>query len=172
MLYKKTPIAYTINNETQDVTNLLLNVDISDLDDNYIHYYMLSSENALEASLTLYDTSEYYWVLFLLNDIVNPFEDWHMSQEQLKRYVKLKYKNPLEPNYFYYIDSGNHLTNKKSNDMLYLLESGQSLPENISFKTNFEYEVEKNDKKKIIKYIDRKYILEFINMYQDRLNKL
>lgn len=170
MKYKNEPIIYTIDNYSIDVTNLFVNVDISDINEKYLSRYILSGETPHFVSLKLYDTSEYYWTILLLNGVVNPFEDWYMTQNQLRRYCLLKYKNQSEkPHHFYDIETGERLTSKLSKDMMYLIDTNQTLPKNISFKTNFEYEIEKNEEKKIITCVNRENILDFVNLYNERL---
>lgn len=172
MKYKKSTIPYVIDKIELDVTNIFVWVDMSDIKESYLKRYALSGETAQEASLTLYDTSEYYWVLYILNDIVNPHEDWYMSPAQLRRYTEYKYDNPDAPNNFYYISTGENLTHKASNDMMYLYEQGLKLPHDVNYNTNYQYEMELNDTKKIITTISVDKILEFVNIYNERLSKL
>ena len=170
MKYKKDTIPYALDKHEMDVTNMLVYVDMTDIKDNFTKRYALSGESAQEASLKLYDTSEYYWVLYLLNDVVNPHEDWYMSPAQLRRYVEYKYDNPDAPHSFYYVSTGEYLTHKASKDMMYLYEQGMKLPHDVNFKTNYQYEMELNEQKKIIKTVKRDSILEFMNIYNERLN--
>lgn len=172
MQYKKEAIKYTIDKYEMDVTNIFLNVDVSDIRDEYLKRYALSGETAQEASQKLYGTSEYYWILYLINDVVNPHEDWYMSPSQMRRYVELKYDEPDAPNSFYYISTGEYLTHKLSNDMMYLYEQGMSLPFDVSYRTNYEFEMVLNEEKKVIKTIRKTKVLEFINIYNERLREL
>jgi len=172
MKYKKNTINYTIDKLDMDVTNILVHVDITDIKTEYLKRYALSGESAQEASLALYDTSEYYWILYLLNDVVNPYQDWYMAPSQLRRYADFKHDNPDAPQSFYYVSTREYVPHKLSKDMQYLYDQGMKLPAEITFKTNYEYEAELNEEKKVIYTIKEEKILEFINIYNERLKYL
>lgn len=172
MNYKKETIEYSMDGYDIDVTNIFVTVDVSDIRDEYIKWYALSGESAQSASLKLYDSSEYYWILYLLNDVVNPHEDWYMSPSQLRRYAEIKYDEPDAPNSFYYVTTGEYLTHKLSLDMMYLYEQGMQLPAEVLYNTNYDYEVSMNESKKVIKTIKSSKILEFMNIYNERLRNL
>lgn len=172
MKYKKDTIAYAIGKYEMDVTNIFVHVDMTDMRVEFTKRYALSGESAQEASLKLYDTSEYYWILYLLNDVVNPSEDWYMSPAQLRRYVEYKYAKPDAPHSFYYVSTREYLPHKASKDMMYLYEQGMKLPHDVNFDTNYQYEMALNEEKKVIKTVRKDSILEFINIYNERLNDI
>ncbi len=172
MKYKKDTIPYVIGKHEMDVTNIFVFVDMTDLKPAFIKRYALSGESAQEASFKLYDTSEYYWILYLLNDVVNPHEDWYMSPSQLRIYAEHKYTNADAPNNFYYVSTGEYLSHKASKDMMYLYEQGMGLPHDVNFNTNYQYEMARNEEKKVIKTVTIDNLLEFINVYNERLNIL
>lgn len=83
--------------EAIDITKSFLLVSSTRLADTlssftYQEYQLEEYETPMVVSDKLYNTPKYYWVLFLLNNILNPFTDWMMDQETLKRYVIRKYK--------------------------------------------------------------------------------
>lgn len=172
MEYKENGIPYVIDGLEYDITNLLVTVNTSDINNNFIRNYILSGESAQEVSFKLYGSSYYYWTLYLLNNVVNPFEDWYMSPSQLREYVYYKYSNPDSPHDYYYIGSHEPLNNKLTNDMQYLYDNKLPLPHDISFNSNFDYEAKLNDTKKTIRAIKPDMILEFINIYHERLQEL
>lgn len=174
MKYKKTPIPYKIDNFEYDVTNILVNVDVSQINEDYLRQYILSGETAMEASLILYDSSEYYWILYLLNGIVNPYLDWHMDNTTLKRYVEYKYGYDIINNvhHFYDIETQQRLGFKLSKDMHYLIDNSLPLPKNVGVSTNYDFEFDENEKKKVIQAVRKENLLDFINVYNDRLKLL
>lgn len=162
----------TIINDGNELTDIFSIPDVSDISNDYLRRYALSGESALEVSYILYGASEYYWTLYLLNDVVNPLEDWYMSPLQLRLYCTEKYKNSDYPHDFYYITTKKPLNYKQTSDMWYLYNNGMSLPHDVTFNTNFQYESRINEKKKVIHAVNEANILEFINIYGDRLRKL
>lgn len=162
----------TIISDGYELTDIFSIPDMTDLNGDYLKRYALSGESALEVSHILYGTSEYYWTLYILNDVVNPLEDWYMSPMQLREYCKHKYDNPEYPHDFYYVTTKKPLNYKQTSDMWYLYDNGMSLPHDVTFNTNFQYETKINESKKVINAVTESNILEFTNIYGDRLRKL
>lgn len=162
----------SIYSDGYELTDIFSIPDISDINPDYIKRYALSGESALEVSYILYGSSEYYWTLYLLNDVVNPYEDWYMSPTQLRLYSAHKYDNPEHPHDFYYISTKKPLNYKQTSDMWYLYNNSMSLPHDVTFNTNFQYEARMNENKKVIHAITESNILEFVNIYDERLRKL
>jgi hypothetical protein len=89
-----------------------------------------------------YGSCDYVWIILSLNNIVNPFEDWLLSDEELKEHIKSKYGSNMYDIHHYECDGIKYT----------------SLPEVTNNKvinkiTNYEYEVEENEKKRTIKIL-------------------
>jgi hypothetical protein len=82
------------------------------------------------------------WVILALNNIVNPFEDWLLSDEEVKDRIKKKYGSKLHDAHHYEQDG-----------ILYtsLPEIKEGKP--ITKITNYEYEMAENEKKRTIKVL-------------------
>lgn len=57
-------------------------------------------------SYNLYGSTEYYWVLLMLNNIYDPYYDWVMSEEAVQQYSMIKYQNLEQKQYtvLYHVD--------------------------------------------------------------------
>lgn len=44
----------------------------------------------------LYETPEYDYMLYLMNDIIDPYYEWYMTQEQLSEYLNNKYGETID----------------------------------------------------------------------------
>lgn len=169
MRYSKDLLNYSINGIEYNVTNIFKKVDLSELNQNYISTYTLIGESAMEAALKIYGNSEYYWILYVVNNVVNPFSDWYMTEDALKQYCLYKYDDILAPHTFFDSNTKEELSEQVSEDMLYLLENNMPLPLNVSYYTNYEYESVKNEGRKNINIINKNNLIEFVNMYTDAL---
>lgn len=87
----------------------------------------------------LYDNADMAWIILSFNNIVNPFEQWCKSSNELHSYILDKYKNPYEVKYWMHIDTG------------LLVDSTLYSRDKLVPITNYEYEQLVNDKKRKIK---------------------
>lgn len=101
-------IVYKYGNEKDfnRTQNLSVYIDIIDrLKDNsslYTFYDLYDGERPDQVSQMLYDTTDYYWTFFLLNDNLKT-KGWPLSNKSLIAYVKRKYNNTTltTRDYFY-----------------------------------------------------------------------
>lgn len=162
----------SIISDGYELTDIFSIPDMGDISQDYVKRYALSGESALEVSYILYGTSEYYWTLYILNDVVNPSEDWYMSPSQLREYCVKKYDNSDYPHDFYYVTTKKPLNYKQTSDMWYLYNNSMNLPHDVTFNTNYQYEARINETKKVINAVNESSILEFVNIYGERMRKL
>ena len=86
------------NGYYQKMTNLTNFARITSkyLDDISLYSYMhiQDGERPDNLSMRLYGTSDYYWTFMLINDhMINMYEDWPKSNDELKEYAEHKYNN-------------------------------------------------------------------------------
>jgi N-glycosylase/DNA lyase len=130
-------------------------------------------------SYQLYGTTEYYWVLLLINDIYDPYYDWIMSDQSVHEYAAQKYKNVGGSNEVaYYISSqGEKFWNvyeaepqlwydKRDLIQKYLQFHGALVPV-----TNIEHEFIENEKKRVVRIIQPNDITSFINDFRIQMEK-
>lgn len=124
-------------------------------------------------SYKLYGSVEYFWILLVCNNILNPYYEWIMPQESLYQYCKQKYKNfPEKENTIYYYK--NEKNQKYYNVIEYPKDSGlwyDKLDKNrtsLQYKgilipvTYLEDEIEKNEEKRIINALNPNDFTSFI----------
>ena len=101
-------VVYKYGNEKDfnRAQNLSVYVDIIDrLKDNsslYTFYDLYDGERPDQVSQMLYNTTDYYWTFFLLNDNLKT-KGWPLSNKSLTAHVKRKYNNTTltTRDYFY-----------------------------------------------------------------------
>ena len=93
-------VPYKFGNETSEDTfeNISVYADIIDQIKNdvaaYEEYYILPGERPDQVSLKLYDTPNYHWTFFLLNDDIKE-QGWPLSNENLFKYAEKEYNNTV-----------------------------------------------------------------------------
>ena len=108
-----------------DYSNLIKGNDI------LLELTMVDGDTPQSIAYQYYNDKKYYWILLLVNNIVDYFYDWYLSYEEVRT-----------------------LTNKYwDDDINYDLPTKEDL---------FQYLDTENDKKKVIKYLNPKYLNDFL----------
>lgn len=121
----------------------------------------------------LYGSVEYFWILLICNNLLNPYFEWIMPQETLYQYCKQKYKNlPDKENTIYY--HKNEKNQKYYNveeypkDQKLWFDKLDKHHKNLQYKgtmipiTYLEHEIELNEEKRIVNALDPNDFQSFI----------
>jgi hypothetical protein len=152
-------IPYDVNKDNNPilVTHLLRRSNFIDsVKDNtsvYFLYDIKESDRPEIIADKIYGSTEYFWIILLLNDILNPF-DWYMSQITLQQYVDKKYNNS---------SAIHHYEDSKGFDVNSDFVGATPV-------SNFVYEYRINEKKKTIKLLDPKYLLDIQKELEENLS--
>jgi hypothetical protein len=91
-------------------------------------------------------SSEYWWLVLMINGIMNPFEDWVKTGEELEKHCMRKYGS------FEAFQDPHHYFDEKSG-ISYTNPHPGAKPI-----TNWSWEYEQNEKKKIIKVVHNRFL--------------
>ena len=121
-------------------------------------YFVQNGETPDEVSYRIYGNVKYYWTILLVNNIVNIYTEWPMSDDVLYDYAVDKYgeNNLREPHH--YID---HETNLIVDYDEALIASGDIEPV-----TNYEYESGLNSEKSQINLLKATALTDFIKDFE------
>jgi hypothetical protein len=131
--------------------------------------YMVSSGQRPETVANeLYSEPNYHWVLLVLNNIVNPFVDWPMADEEVELFTERKYGvgEAYSVHHFYWRDTGKWLDEVDEATQRALYPNN---PEDVIPVTNLQFEIETNRERKSIIAINPKYIQQFVEAYNQAL---
>lgn len=116
-----------------------------------IEYMIKDWESPENIAYDLYGSCDYAWIILLCNDIVNPFTDWLMTNEEMEEMIELKYSTHKRDIHHYELDGHIYWTNILGATPV----------------SNAEYEYDKNEKKRIIKAVPP----DVINQIEEALRK-
>lgn len=167
-------IPYELDGIVQEVVNIAISeITVkTKIDVSYIlwKYEIVENETPIIISDKLYKTMEYYWVLLYVNNIVNPYLDWYMTQDELETYAASIYEDINDIHHFEKFDpitqTNSLIDNYDSIELFKKYKNGEDLGEYIFPVSNIMYERSKNDKRKIINIINPKYINEFVTEFR------
>lgn len=127
----------------------------------------------------LYGSVEYFWIILVCNNLLNPYYEWIMPQEQLYEYCKQKYKNlPQKENTIFYHknekDQKYYNVEEYPKDSKLWYDKLDTNHLNLQYKgtlvpvTYLEHEIELNEEKRIVNVLDPNDFTQFI---QDLINE-
>lgn len=118
----------------------------------------------------LYGDSRLYWTILWVNNIVDPFTEWYMGQEQLMDYCQRKYGDNLYKVRFYRNSETDEVINDDEMSKFdAYMERGDVLPEHIEYVTNFDYERLLNESRKVVKIVPPSLINVFTEEFRRSL---
>ena len=108
-----------------------------------------------------YGNTQYFWVILLVNDIIDPREDWPKTGVELSDYTALKY-GATELNDIHHYDDADGL--HVDYDPVKYANGEQTAV------TNLAYESEINDRKKNIVLLRDSRLMSFVESYNRLIN--
>jgi hypothetical protein len=157
----------SVNNETKENLSLFEEYEIKD------------GETPDILSHKFYGDTEYHWVILLINDIIDPRFDWHLTPPQLYDYTNSKYSGNINGIQYYVISNTDDTVVDKDQKVLkkgvdilgQVFDDGYDLPfANAIPVTNIAYEEIVNEEKRKIKILRPKYLAAFLSEFEALLN--
>jgi len=123
--------------------------------DSYYPYTIKAGETPTSLAYDYYGSVEYVWLIFLVNDMVDPYYDFPMDDDIFNQYIKKKYgsvaaaTNLAESSYYRNNNYSYYMT-KTTYDNISAAERTGWLAV-----SNYDYELFENEEKRKIKLLDR-----------------
>ena len=147
---------------------------------NYFPYSIPESERPDITSFKIYGDVKYTWLIFLINDIHDPLFDWPLNSREFGKYIKNKYgtlaaaKNGIH-HYEQIVRQRIEATGTSEPVPLACLEVDittynalDAADRNIVYCYNWE--IDRNEAKRDIKLIDRRYVADILSEHSEKLN--
>ena len=162
--FAKFPLYYT---QTPDGKNVIIKdffrrVDVSDIFGNVavglVPYLVQVGERPEDVSNKFYGSPLYHWVILLVNNIVDTYEEWPLDDIALNNKIADVYHSPYDIHH--YVDTSNGYT------IDYNAENANCQPV-----LNVEYEIAINDAKRQIRVLDPQYLSQFVSNFNDLIGE-
>ena len=170
--------------KTKTAINIMVKAKIKNIiqDDivNYFPYSIPESERPDITAFKVYGDVKYTWLIFLINNIYDPLFDWPLNSREFGAYVKNKYGTLSAAK------NGIHHYEKIVRTRTEATGTTEAIPEatievdvttydaldaadrNIVY--CFDWEIDRNEAKRDIKLIDRRYVAEILSEHSRKLN--
>ena len=108
----------------------------------------------------VYQNPQYHWLVLLVNEITNPYEEWPKDFEQLETFVKGKYGagNENAVHHYSIVDS--------EPELIVDYDAAKIASGEHRAVTNYDYEIELNDEKRKIFLLRNEFVGEFVTQYK------
>mgnify|MGYP000477137829 CR=1 FL=1 len=166
MYFDNFPVIYY---KGKDVTNLLRRVGVrTKAKTNMVMfetYDVKEGETPEMIADKLYGDSNLHWVVLMVNNIVDRYHEWPMAGNQFLEYLNEKYSNPNATHHYEIAQS--------SGDTSVKIDIGT---DNTDYPTateitNYEHEVNEQDKKRKIRLLEPSFIDNFVSEFKDLLDE-
>lgn len=148
-------IAYKDSNDVKHIlTDIMSRIYYKSGFDNekalYTLYDVREGERPEDVSFKFYGSQEYHWVILLFNEIINSYEEWYMTEQQVIDIAQSKYSD------IYAI----HHHEKDG----FINSTGMG-----KLVTNLDYEISLNESKRRVKILNNIHLKIFLDEYRKKL---
>lgn len=136
--------------------------------DAYYPYTIKSGETPTSLAYDYYGSVEYVWLIFLVNDVVDPYYDWPMDDDIFNQYITNKYgsvSTALAQTTYYRNPNFSYWMTKTTFENISASERTGWSPT-----SDYDFEIYKNEEKRKIKLLDRSIAVD-VSFELERLLK-
>ena len=135
-------------------------------------YDVQNGETPENIAFKYYGDAELHWVVLMFNDVTDRFHQWPMSQPQFDEFLKDKYGAGNEDSAHHYelVKDSGKTSSSGPNDYSHRVEVNSDEDNAIEI-TNRAYEERLQDKYRTIRLLDRRYLDEFIEEFDNLITQ-
>ena len=152
------------NGNTIVVTDIFRRVKIRNkIADNvtlFDKYDVHDGEKPEDVAYKIYGSADYFWVVTLINNIVNRYYDWPLDSFSYQQYINDKYSNPMGIHHYEVTQSSGKQSGDGPADYSHKLEVNSNHPGAQSV-SNRDYEDRLQDEKRQIRILLPAYLPTF-----------
>mgnify|MGYP001172097650 CR=1 FL=1 len=145
----------------------------------YFPYTIPESERPDVTAFKQYGDVKYTWLIFLINDIQDPIFDWPLNSREFGNYIKDKYGtlNYAKNNIHHYeqiVRQRVEATGTTEAQPLKCIEVDETSynaldPAERTIVYHYDWEIKKNEAKREIKLIDKRYVSDILSEHSEKL---
>ena len=133
-------------------------------------YDVEEGETPETVAYKVYGTTDYFWVVCLMNNIVNRYYDWPLDEYNFQQYVADKYSNPSGVHHYEKLQSSGRQTGEGPADYSHYIECN-STDTGAQSVSNIEYERRLQDKKRQIYILLPRYLSSFEEEFEELISR-
>ena len=162
------------NGTTKVLPDIFRRIKIrSKIKDNFAlldRYDVENGESPETVAYKVYGSTDYWWVVCLMNNIVNRQHDWPLSYSAFEQYVADKYDNPGAVHHYEKLQESGHTISEGPADYDHYVEVNSTDADAQSV-SNYEYEQRLEDQKRQIKILNPSYLPTFLDEFRKLIRR-
>ena len=158
-----------VNSNTKEITDIWRRVKVRSKIANNVTLFdkfdVPEGDSPETVAYKVYGSTDYFWVVCLMNNIVNRYYDWPLDEYSFQRYMADKYSNPESIHHYEVTQSSGKQKGEGPSDYSHKIEvnSDYAGAEAIS---NIQYERRLQDEKRQIRLLQPNYLNNFIDEFR------
>ena len=133
-------------------------------------YDLTDGEKPEDVAFKIYGSVDYYWVVLLVNNVVDRYYDWPIGFQEFENYVNDKYAEPGAIHHFEVKQTSGRQEGLEPEDYSHFIEVNADHPGAQSV-SNYEYEQRLQNKKRQIKILNPDYLSSFIEEFEKLIRR-
>jgi hypothetical protein len=118
----------------------------------------------------VYGDAEYFWVICLMNNIVNRYYDWPLDEYSFQKFLSEKYTNPDAVHHYEKPQSSGETESQAPGDYSHMVEVNSNAV-GAQAVSNAEYERRIQDEKRQIQVLQPQYLSAFVSEFRKLIRK-
>ena len=163
-----------VNGNVKEITDIWRRVKVrSKIADNvalYDQYDVPEGDSPETIAFKVYGSTDYFWVICLLNNVVNRYHDWPLDEFNFQQFVKDKYDNPEAIHHYEKTQLSGRQTGEGPADYSHKIEvnADEAGAEAVS---NIQYERRLQDNKRQIRVLQPAFLNTFIDEFRELIRQ-
>ena len=163
-----------VNGNVKEITDIWRRVKVrSKIADNvslYDQYDVPEGDSPETIAYKIYGSADYFWVICLLNNVVNRYHDWPLDEFNFQQFVKDKYDNPEAIHHYEKTQLSGRQTGEGPADYSHKIEvnADEAGAEAVS---NIQHERRLQDKKRQIRVLQPAFLNTFIDEFRELIRQ-
>ena len=135
-------------------------------------YDVRNGERPEDIAFKWFGDAQLHWVILMTNNVTDRYYDWPMNDVQFQEFLTDKYGVGSEDAIHHYeiTKSSGRTTAQGPNDYSHKVEVNSD-EDNASSVSNREYEEREQDNKRSIRLLDKRYLNEFIEEFNNLISE-
>ena len=133
-------------------------------------YDVENGETPETVAYKVYGSTDYWWVVCLMNNVVDRNHDWPKGYQAFEDYVNDKYDNPAGIHHYEKLQSSGHTTTEGPADFGHYVEVNSTDADGQSV-SNYEYEQRLEDQRRQIKILNPSYLPTFLDEFRKLIRR-